>query len=484
MADCEKFDVIIIGAGASGLAVGSELSKELKVLVLDRKDKINYTTKSWFIPKFMWVDGDAEDVYKAAMYPGVRHFLTKTMTKHSDWNAKLPGGYSYLREYDTLAYWAELISKNGEKTGSRYQLETHYHDNMLKDGVMTLYTSNGNFQCKLLIDASGAHSMIQEKYEIKRDYLWWSVYGGIFKMPKEKLIVNGREAQLGDYLLWGTFKDTNVDPDTPLQRGRPVLEWEVLEDNTIFIFILYLRNAKVSEEELKSEFEYVMKHEDILSVFQTKGDDGTVAIPDYSPRWGWYPSGSISQHIAEDHVAFAGSTACWTTPCGWGMGYIMRHYKNYSHKVIDAVRRSETDPRALSKNSLKKFIHIGLYSRYEILLDHIVTRMLSNAPAEVIDKFIGFFTISPNKYLGDQGPLLVEKVFTLTVSQKEVWLVLRKAMHLITLKELRTFLDWKDIWLIGQEGFAFGLDLAATPFRKLFGRKGKDKAEEKIIDES
>jgi hypothetical protein len=471
MSAYETFDVIIVGAGASGLATGSELSKDLKVLVIDRKEKISHTTKSWFIPNFMWQEGEAKDAYDAAMYPGVNHFVTKTLNVHSGWDAKLKGGYCYIDEHKLLSYWGGIIQENGKKNGSAYKLKTHYHDHMVQNGEVILYTSDGNYKCKLMIDASGAHSMIQKKYEIKKDYYWWSVYGGIFDLPKD-FYVNERKVQYADYMLWAVFKDTNVDPNTPLQKGRPVLEYEVLDkDNkTIFIFILWLRQAKVPEEEMQNEFEYIMKHEEILTPFRKNGN---VQKPRES-KWGWYPSGGLSQHVARDHVAFIGSTGCWTTPCGWGMGYILHHYKEYSRGVVQVIKNYDYDKNALNQKKLEKLLRIDLYQRYEIILDQLIVHLLSNADAHIIDKCITFFSCPDKSPLGENGRLLVEKVFTLTVTHAEVIYLLENALKMFTIREIIRIISILrpiDIWLLIQEIFYYIISWPFRCIKRLFGGK-------------
>jgi hypothetical protein len=473
MSAYENFDVIIVGAGASGLAVGSELSKGLKVLVIDRKEKINHTTKSWFIPNFMWQEGDAKDAYDAAMYPGVNRFVCKTIYVNSNWDARLKGGYCYMDENKLLNYWGGIIQENGKKNGSAYKLRTHYRDHMAQDGEVILYTSNGNYKCKLLIDASGAHSMIQEKFEIRKDYYWWSVYGGIFDLPQD-FYVNKRKVQYADYMLWAVFKGTNIDPNTPLQKGRPVLEYEVLDkDNkTIFIFILWLRQAKVPEKEMKSEFEYIMKHEEILAPFRK---NGKVQKPKES-KWGWYPSGGLPQHIARDHVAFIGSTGCWTTPCGWGMGYIIHHYKEFSKRVVQTIKNYDHDKNALKKKKLEKLLRIGVYHRSEIILNQIIVHFLSNANAHIIDKGITFFTHPDKSPLGEDGPLLVEKVFTLTVTQDEVMYILENVSKMFTIREIIgiiTILPPIDICLLIQEIFYYILSWSFRRIKRIFIGSGK-----------
>jgi hypothetical protein len=251
-----------------------------------------------------------------------------------------------------------------------------------------------------------------------------------------------------------------------------VLEYEVLDkDNkTIFIFILWLREAKVTEEEMKSEFEYIMKHEEILTPFRKNGN---VQKPRES-KWGWYPSGGLSQHIARDHVAFIGSTGCWTTPCGWGMGYIIHHYKEYSKNVVQAIKNYDHDKKALDKKKLEKLLKIDLYQRYEIILDQIIVHVLSNASAHIIDKCIKLFTRPDLSPLGEDGPLLVEKVFTLTVTHDEVMYILENALKMFTIREIisvMSILRPIDFWLLIQEIFYYIITWPFRCIKRIFGGK-------------
>jgi hypothetical protein len=421
----------------------------------------------------MWQEGDAKDAYDAAMYPGVNRFVSKTMHVHSGWDARLKGGYCYIDEHKILTYWGGIIRENGKKNGSAYKLKTHYRDHMAQDGEVILYTSNGNYKCKLLIDASGAHSMIQAKYETRRDYYWWSVYGGIYDLP-EDFYVNDRKVQYADYMLWAVFKDTNVDPNTPLQKGRPVLEYEVLdEDNkTIFIFILWLRQARVPQEEMQSEFEHIMKHEEILAPFRKNGK----APKPRESKWGWYPSGGLSQPIARDHVAFIGSTGCWSTPCGWGMGYIIHHYKEFSKRAVQTIKKYDHDKNALKKKKLEKLLRIGVYHNFEIILNQIIVHILANTDAHIIDKCIKFFTRPDKSPLGEDGPLLVEKVFTLTVTHDEVMHILENALKMFTIREIIgiiSILRPLVIWLLIQEIFYYILSWPFRRIKRIFGGKKK-----------
>ncbi len=46
MSGNDRFDVIIVGAGPAGLAIGSELSDNFRVLVVDRKNKASKSQRS------------------------------------------------------------------------------------------------------------------------------------------------------------------------------------------------------------------------------------------------------------------------------------------------------------------------------------------------------------------------------------------------------------------------------------------------------
>ncbi|MGR3220966.1 MAG: NAD(P)-binding protein [Candidatus Anammoxibacter sp.] len=107
------YDIVIIGSGPMGLSVGSELSKEFKVLIIEKRSKpgceaeqslsgpkneviINKqtrTSKSWFVPLDSVSDNqDLMDKYigydeknhylqgKSLAYGGVRRFLGKTFS--------------------------------------------------------------------------------------------------------------------------------------------------------------------------------------------------------------------------------------------------------------------------------------------------------------------------------------------------------------------------------------------------------------------
>ncbi len=339
------------------------------------------------------------------------------------WDANLE--YYYAKEHELLNYWGELIRQQG----SDILLECFYHDCKINHDGVVINTSKGDFSAKLLIDASGYNSPILRQYAIPDNYYWWSVSGCIAEFP------NGlNDMQAGDYMLWGTFTDSNADLDASMEQGRPVLEYEILDEKTCFIFIFYLRKSKMAEDEMKEEFMHVLRKEDSTRNFHD------VIIKEW--KHGWYPSGGASsQKVAENRLAFIGDAGCWTSPCGWGMSYIVANYKHYARQLLPAIQADQ-----LSKAQLKKLIKLKLHTRSQVLLDQIVTHFLSYASSTMLDQFIRLF--EQGGPLGDQGPILCEKLFTLTMQEADIKFLLKHMAQFLDIKQLMHSMHVEDYQLL------------------------------------
>lgn len=424
MSESNVYDVIILGAGPAGLSVASELSKSLKVLVFDKKESVDMTTKSWLIPDMAISIGEADDILPF-MKNGVERFLADTYQGIDvQWQAHLK--YHFAKEHELLPYWGNMITQNG----SDIFLNCWYQDSFITEKGVVVSTSMGDFKSKLLIDASGGHSPIRSKYALTEDWYWWSVCGAIVEFP------NGlpEGMRVGDYQLWQTFRDTNINPDESLNHGRPVWEYEILDENSAFVFIFYLGKYRVPYDDMDKVFMHVLREEESTSGFH---DTKVVEL-----KHGWYPSGGPhSQQVTGDRVAFIGSAGCWTSPCGWGVSFIVANYKSYAHHVVDAVKNDQ-----LTKKQLNKIIHLSKRAEYQVLLDQIATHFLSFATASQLNEFIKLF--DPNGKFGDTGPLLCEKLFTLTISEKEAIHLLRAIIGTIGVKDLAHNIPKEDYILL------------------------------------
>ena len=395
------FDVVIIGGGPAGLSIASELSAHCRVLVLE-KGVAGATDRFWFVPPEV-----LDETTRAFSYGGVTRFLTRTYSMNGDdlaWRAKLYDSYPYIKDRELLTHWVGVIRGNG----SRVLDNCTYLDHDTDDDSVTVSSSLGAFRARLLIDASGYNSTIVKKYAVDQsEFYWWSVYGAVGEHP------NGiGSMQVGDYMMWQTFKD--ADPGS-LADGKPVFEYEILDEKSSYSLILYLRKEVVDLETMKAEYNRIISSEESTSDFHN------LKVSSY--RYGWYPSGALSQQVAEDRVAFAGDSGCWTTPCGWGMTFILNNYRHFSKSIVTCLNNNTLDKQSLLGASLYR-----THDKYEIMMNTIATQFLANATTQELDRFINLFKVL--------DPVLCEKVFTLKLSQSELAGMLPAVFEEFTLVEL------------------------------------------------
>lgn len=399
-----QFDVIIAGGGPAGLAIAAELAARFRVLVLE-KNIAGTTDRFWFVPPDV-LDNDT----RSYSYGGVTRFLTRTYSMHGDdlaWRAKLFRSYPYIKDADILKSWAGTVKAAATK--SLIMDRCVYRDHTVDDSGVTVTTSAGRFRGRLLIDCTGFDSPIVARYGFDRsDFYWWSVFGAIGTHP------NGLgHLQVGDYMMWQTFP--RYDKGT-LNNGTPVFEYEVLDQTTSFPLVLYLRKERMDKDTMKEVFYDMLRNQESTADFHAMKVD--------SERWGWYPSGGLNQQIAEDRVAFAGDSACWTTPCGWGMTFILDNYRHFARKIGDCLKDGTLD-----RESLLAASHYRIHDKYEVMTNVIATHFLANASTSQLDRFIRLF-------MGPVDPILCEKVFTLKVSQEEIISILPAVLEEFSIAEL------------------------------------------------
>jgi 2-polyprenyl-6-methoxyphenol hydroxylase-like FAD-dependent oxidoreductase len=421
-----QYDVAVIGGGPAGLAVASELSRNWRVLVVE-KGEAGTTKRSWFVPLNV-----VDDQVRPYTYGGVTRFLANTCTgAKAQWQARLFERYPYVNENTLLPHWVETIRANGSEVLSQCEYRAH---EVGANGV-DIDTSKGKFQARLLVDCTGYDSAIAKQYGISRSgYYWWSVFGAVGDHPNG---LGGME--VGDYMMWQTFADTNADANASLQQGRPVFEYEILDPRTSFSLILYLRKEIVTREAMEPVYTRIIREEASTAAFH---DMDIKEI-----KYGWYPSASVSQELARERVIFAGDAACWTTPCGWGMSFILNNYRDFSGK-LDAALRADT----LGRAELAAIPHFRFRERSEIVLNAVMTHFLSDAAAPLLDRFIGLFNPESEHHI---DPIYCEKVFTLDITTEEVRTMMGTVLKAFTLKELLSFLPPSEAGLLLEEAAYF-----------------------------
>lgn len=163
------YDIIIIGAGPAGLSIGSELSKDFNILVIEKDREIN-TNRCWMVLPNI--------IRKAKLQRFVLNKAKVSIYRSlTGLEAKSKQALNFTLDPSILIYWKKIIEKNKGIILTSCNFKSLKHKNR---GVEIL-TSKDKFNCRLLIDASGWDSKILYKNKLIKEKYFCSVYAQFFK---------------------------------------------------------------------------------------------------------------------------------------------------------------------------------------------------------------------------------------------------------------------------------------------------------------
>ena len=300
------FDIIIAGGGPAGLSAAAELSKNFKILLIE-KNTLGTTFASWYSYEDRVKNHNLEDA--VAFRSSYLHFVAPSL-EH-----KMRDDVVVLDHEKTLQIWIDRAKANGTKF---VQAEFLDYSRKSQDFVV-VKTTAGNYSARLLIDACGAPSPI-----IKKQKKWvkrvdaWVIYGAKIRVKN-----NNRPTQIEYYPL-------NDDENTYI--GVHPFNEEI----TNFYVFVGKSGTFGDPMSLKHRFERTL-----ASVYP---DAEIIA-----PLHGTIPSG-ILKHYAMNNVIFWGASGM-LNPDGCGMGFneILRQLPQFVAGITRTFNAHRFDKWALRR---------------------------------------------------------------------------------------------------------------------------------------
>lgn len=161
----DSFDCIIIGAGPAGLSLGSVLSGNHRVLVLEKGERPH--TNEWFTKE--------EYLTENGLSRFISCFFDKSVLETSmEGNRYVYNGpYVNVDGPALMQYFRDMVVENGG--------EVRFGEEFLgcspEGDKVNVVTRSGRYVTRLLVDASGNGSHLSKKYRIRNKTIYYSLYG-------------------------------------------------------------------------------------------------------------------------------------------------------------------------------------------------------------------------------------------------------------------------------------------------------------------
>jgi len=326
-----NFDVIIGGAGISGLLIASELSKTNKVLVIEAQSK-SFLSKYW-----VTMESCAKTNSELAHLVDTKFHEMEFSDAYRN-TYYLKGGYVLWKGDELIDFLKqEIIKNNGE---IKYNHSFCGYNN--KRDYLNIFANEFSFSTKLFIDCMGYKSPLILSKNLIRFRGYYALYGA-----KLDLLKPIRPICLSNIVLNNSPKYFEVFPTS---------------GNQAYATMIYPTQTAPNLNELQTEFKYVISKSIYSHYFNQKNV--------ISKLWGIVPVGTIKR-TAMDNMFFFGESA-QSNPAATGT-CLTRLLDNY--KKIAAFLNESLKSNCLSENDLSKAPlvlnsftrNLQLYSFQEIL---------------------------------------------------------------------------------------------------------------------
>lgn len=312
--DSQNFDVIILGAGVSGLLIASELSKEHHVLIVEKEDNLP-TNKYWLTNR------------KCAAGSDELLDCVDSEYHHIDFCSYDGERYRCRGDYllwDTDRLMAKLQKSIVENSGLLLYGHTFYSYGYAKRTI-TVIANEKKFASKLLIDCMGYASPIIYAKGLVDIAGYYMVYGKVLNLKR------------------------TIDPiglsNIVLSSKPRYLEVFPKQNGHAYVVLIQPEGALKYSSSLATEFKFIVEKSEYSSYFET-GD-----LKENHHLWGLVPVGKLRTNSLERIFLFGeagqmnpGATAtCFTQ--------LLYSYKDISFELSKRIRSDDLSSHNLSINN-------------------------------------------------------------------------------------------------------------------------------------
>lgn len=305
----KSYDIVVLGAGIAGLALASQLSKDLDVLVID-KDTDNQVRKYWLTNQKSLINNEELEPYIDSVYNYFDIFAFDR-TSH-----RCSGKFFLWDSHKLISHFKNIILSNG----GEIIYDTLFYSYKHKKQKITIFANDLRISTSLVIDCMGYNSPIIYAKSIVDILGYYILYGASIKLKKPIDPIAFANIKLEDHVKY--------------------LEIFPFQNNSMaHVLVLSPEKSIKNNDYLKDDFDFIVNKSPFKDHF-----DQTEKI---NVLGGIIPIGYLKKK-ALDNIYFFGESG-QLNPAATATGFtrILYYYKDLANKLHDHVKKNLLDQNSL-----------------------------------------------------------------------------------------------------------------------------------------